>query len=69
MRTALGASRIRVLRQLLTENILLGLVGAGGGLLVAQLDLHLALITMPERVARYLAGWSVLGGFRVAALI
>jgi putative ABC transport system permease protein len=58
MRTALGASRWRVLRQLLTENILLGILGATAGLLVAQLYLHLTLITMPARVARYMAGWS-----------
>jgi len=57
MRSALGASRIRLLRQLLTESILLGLVGAAGGLVLARIDLHLASITMPERVARYLSGW------------
>ena len=58
MRTALGASRSRVMRQLLTENILLGLIGAAGGLVFAAVDLHLTLIAMPERVARYMAGWS-----------
>ncbi|HEY1985393.1 MAG TPA: ABC transporter permease [Terracidiphilus sp.] len=58
MRTALGASRWRVMRQLLTENILLGLIGAAGGLLFAMVDLRLTLIAMPDRVARYLAGWS-----------
>jgi putative ABC transport system permease protein len=47
-----------VLRQLLTENILLGLMGAAGGLLVAQLYLRTVHLTMPARMARYLAGWS-----------
>jgi predicted permease len=58
MRTALGASRGRLLRQLLTENILLGLIGGAGGLLVAVADMHINKITMPERVARFMAGWS-----------
>ncbi len=58
MRTALGASRARILRQLLTENILLGVVGAAGGLLFGGLYLHVILITMPARVARFMAGWS-----------
>lgn len=58
MRTALGASRVRMLRQLLTENILLGLFGAAGGLLFAKLYMHFSLISMPERVARYMSGWS-----------
>ena len=58
MRTALGAGRWRLLRQLLTENILLGLIGAAGGLLIAQIYLHISIISMPERIAHYLAGWS-----------
>jgi putative ABC transport system permease protein len=58
MRTALGASRSRLLRQLLTENILLGLVGAAGGLVIAVVYMRLSVISMPERVARYMAGWS-----------
>jgi putative ABC transport system permease protein len=58
MRTALGASRPRILRQLLTENILLGLVGGAGGLAFGALYLHIILITMPARVARYMPGWS-----------
>ena len=58
MRTALGASRSRVLRQLFTENILLSLIGAFGGIVIAMVYGHYLLLTMPERVARYMSGWS-----------
>jgi predicted permease len=58
MRTALGAGHWRLLRQLLTENILLGLIGGAGGLVFAMVYLHLCIISMPERVARYMSGWS-----------
>jgi predicted permease len=58
MRTALGAGRGRLLRQLLTENILLGLIGGAGGLLFAMAYLRLCIVSMPERVARYMSGWA-----------
>jgi predicted permease len=58
MRTALGANRGRLLRQFLTENILLGLLGGAGGLLVSALYIHICEITMPEEVARRMSGWS-----------
>lgn len=57
MRTALGASRSRILRQLLTENILLAIIGAAGGVGFAGLYLHMILITMPARIARFIPGW------------
>ena len=58
MRIALGASRWRVLRQLLTENLLVALIGSAGGLAVGWLHLHFVLITMPARIARYIPGWA-----------
>jgi putative ABC transport system permease protein len=58
MRTALGAGRGRLVRQLLTENMLLGLAGGALGMLFALADMRINQIAMPPNVARYMAGWS-----------
>ncbi len=58
MRTALGAGRGRLLRHLLTENLVLGAMGAAGGLVVAAVCMHLCEIAMPKSIEKYISGWS-----------
>jgi putative ABC transport system permease protein len=58
VRTALGASRGRLLRHLLAENLLLGALGAAGGLALAAVVMHLCKIAMPAQVVRFIAGWT-----------
>ncbi len=56
VRTALGAGRGRLLRHLLTENLVLGGLGAAGGLVLAAICMHLCVITMPKNIERYISG-------------
>lgn len=52
VRIAVGGSQWRIIRQLLTESILLSLVGGGLGLLLAQFGTAAAIVMAPQTIPR-----------------
>ncbi|MGB2645330.1 MAG: ABC transporter permease [Candidatus Acidiferrum sp.] len=60
VRTAMGASRSRIIRQLLTESVLLSMAGAALGLVIAMWWIYLIVNHMPPEVARFIAGWNTI---------
>jgi predicted permease len=58
VRAALGASRLRVMRQLIVESLLLGIAGGALGVLLAGLGLSMLKAVIPENFPR-------IGGIRI----
>lgn len=57
IRAAFSASRWRVIRQLITESLVLSLLAAIAGFLLAYWSAELIKASLPPDIARFMAGW------------
>jgi putative ABC transport system permease protein len=61
VRISLGAGRGRLLRQLITESMVLAAAGGAAGLFFAQWGLRLIKAGVPSEMRQYMAGWEAIG--------